>query len=245
MRQPTRGLKRWLVVCLLLPLAALAAAEDEEAAEAPDDEELTRYEVEVIVFRQWELGGSDAERWPERVPEPHFPIWQVPLGCNDGAPADIEADEDHELVCLPGERRQLTGEWRRMAQSGDYRPLYHLAWEQPGYPEERSVAVPVPLSWQPLPPEQALGLEPAPPRLEPTVYGLLRVHRERFLHAVVDLRFHRRGSGQEVDVDELLRAPVHAMREARRMRSGELHYLDHPAMGVLIEIRRAGEDPDS
>lgn len=33
------------------------------------------------------------------------------------------------------------------------------------------------------------------------------------------------------------------LREERRMRSGELHYIDHPAFGILIEVRKiAGED---
>ncbi|MCO4789722.1 hypothetical protein DK293_13990, partial [Vibrio cholerae] len=27
----------------------------------------------------------------------------------------------------------------------------------------------------------------------------------------------------------------------RRMRSGETHYLDHPLMGVIIQVRRVAE----
>ena len=37
-----------------------------------------------------------------------------------------------------------------------------------------------------------------------------------------------------IDTDDNL--PVVIMRTTRRMRSGELHYLDHPVMGILIEF---------
>lgn len=254
------------LAALTLPLPLIA----EEADEAAAEDERTWYEVELIVFRQWELGGSDAERWPGRTPEPHYPVWQVPADCEGISEPETDTDtydaaldaleqemEDDEidspaeiaprdaLRCLPEDRRRLTREWDELRSSGDYRPLYHLAWEQPGYAEADSVAIPVPLYWQPRPSEQALGIEPAPPRLEPMVYGLIRIYRERFLHAVVDLRFQRFGSGFDVEPEELLRAPVHVMREARRMRSSQLHYIDHPALGILIEIRERRADDNS
>ncbi|WP_295802002.1 CsiV family protein [uncultured Microbulbifer sp.] len=38
---------------------------------------------------------------------------------------------------------------------------------------------------------------------------------------------------------------VAVLNEARRLRSGELHYIDHPKLGVLIEIRKVTpEEPD-
>ena len=233
---------------------ALEEAAPDEAESTPvteDDEKggegepLPWYEVEVIVFRQWELGGSDRERWPSGVRDPYYPLWQLPLGCGwDSGDAagdeDIEAGSeelDHSFRCLPEDRLQMRAEWNALRGSGDYRPLIHIGWEQPGIDEDHSIAVPVPVYWQPPPAEEVLGIEPAPPRLNPEVYGLIRVYRERFLHAVVDLRFLRTGSGAEVDIEEMLRAPVHVMQQSRRMRSGQRHYLDHPALGVIIEVR--------
>jgi hypothetical protein len=57
--------------------------------------------------------------------------------------------------------------------------------------------------------------------------GLVRVSRGRFLH---------------LDTDLLLRDPgmatAYRVRLNRRMRSNELHYVDHPKLGIVIQARR-------
>lgn len=59
------------------------------------------------------------------------------------------------------------------------------------------------------------------------VSGLVRVRRGRFLHLDTDLVLHDAMNGQ----------PYH-VRHKRRMRSDELHYVDHPKVGVLVEATR-------
>jgi hypothetical protein len=91
--------------------------------------------------------------------------------------------------------------------------------------------------------------------------GTLRVHRARYLHIEADLLYYRPLDGDAsaapapaddpnaapiVDspdtalIEQLLaeidRAPrLFRLTESRRMRSRELHYLDHPLFGVLVE----------
>ena len=57
--------------------------------------------------------------------------------------------------------------------------------------------------------------------------GLIRLTRGRFLHLDADLALREPGSDQ----------PVH-IKFNRRMRSGELHYVDHPKLGILIQAER-------
>ena len=61
--------------------------------------------------------------------------------------------------------------------------------------------------------------------------GLVRISVQRYLHAEFDLvlRQDADGFGQR----------QYRFKEKRRMRSRKLHYLDHPRMGILIEIRPA------
>lgn len=90
--------------------------------------------------------------------------------------------------------------------------------------------------------------------------GTLRVHRSRYLHVEADLLYYRPldgdtsvppgndpGGSTMLDspdtalIAQLLaeedRAPrVFRLTESRRMRSRELHYLDHPLFGMLVEI---------
>lgn len=187
----------------------------------------------------------------------------------EGAPVTPSADANNEdnqgknanrgdvtFICLPEERRQLGEAWQKIRRSGDYSQLYYAAWAQPELGEDESIAVPIPFHWRPSSPSpSALGQGPfdsldaagdaaghAPLTIEP-VYGLVRVFTERYIHAVVDMRMHRSASGAEVDVQEWLRAPLHVMHQSRRMRGGDLHYLDHPTLGILIVVRPVDEAP--
>ncbi|MBK5936845.1 hypothetical protein CCR81_08485 [Halorhodospira halophila] len=255
-RRPRRGLAGVVLSATLLLTGGAGVSVSAQAAEADE-----WYEVEVIVFRQWEQGGRHAERWPTRADLPHYPLWQIPAGCgsdqasrrelgieDDPASAEIETDDldaqETRLHCLPAERRRLTAHWGALTRSDAYQPLYHLAWLQPGVGRDRAVAVPVPYHWTPPTEAEARNQELRDPQYQPPAFGLIRIYRERFLHAAVDLRLHWRAVGREIDEAEQIRAPLHRMQENRRMRSGELHYLDHPALGVLIIIHPADQPPD-
>lgn len=211
---PTRHRPRWALSGLLFLLFSLVGAAGLVLPGSVAAEQ--EYDVELIIFRQWEARGDGAEAWPLTVTAPHFGRWQ-PLGARG-------------FQRLSGNQLQLHGARQRLEQSDAYQPLLHIGWRQAGLPRNRSVAVPLPPTW--MPPEDPEAWDPS---LEPQpLYGLVRIYRERFLHAVVDLRYRR-------DADDrsglLPTGAVHALRQSRRMRSNELHYLDHPALGVLIEIR--------
>ena len=92
--------------------------------------------------------------------------------------------------------------------------------------------------------------------------GTVRVHRARYLHVQADLLYYRPldtdidaavSPGDDPDAAPMLDSPDTALielllaeedtaprlfrlTESRRMRSSELHYLDHPLFGVLVEI---------
>ncbi|PSW07288.1 peptidoglycan binding protein CsiV [Photobacterium lipolyticum] len=44
---------------------------------------------------------------------------------------------------------------------------------------------------------------------------------------------------KKVEVEEFLKS--YRLSQQQRMRSGETHYLDHPLMGMIIQVRRVGE----
>lgn len=85
-------------------------------------------------------------------------------------------------------------------------PLLHLAWRQPVGPRDNS-------DW--------IWLDGG------QVSGLVRIGLGRFLHIDTDLALRN----PEGDQPQVIRSIDH-----RRMRSGELHYLDHPAFGILVRI---------
>ena len=100
----------------------------------------------------------------------------------------------------------------------------HAGWVQPGLPDDQT---------KPFDLAQLGVLNPR---------GSVRVYLSRFLHVSLDLAY------QEAAVPELASAaPAGDLREVtfahryrltteRQARSGELHYFDHPAFGVLVKI---------
>lgn len=62
--------------------------------------------------------------------------------------------------------------------------------------------------------------------------GLIRVGRGRFLHLDADLLLQPAGAAEPARI-----------RLSRRMRSGELHYVDHPQVGILIQAERYRPEP--
>lgn len=204
------------LLLVLLSLFALPAAAQESAQ---------WYEVEVIVFRQWESGGADAERPRADVP---------PLGAENVV--SLRGPEPGQPLTpyarlSPNEMR-LHGVKQVLEKHRGYEPLLHVGWRQPGLGQAGAPAVALPAGWLPGAGE------------EPMLRGLIKVYRERYLHADVDLRYgHNEGLAQLQGPEGKMAstgtmADVH--RQSRRMRSGELHYLDHPKLGVLIQVTPVG-----
>jgi len=86
--------------------------------------------------------------------------------------------------------------------------------------------------------------------------GTIKIHIARYLHLTTDLWLTqgsketnltwpsvptRPGSSSTKASYNLTSYPVATLRERRRMRSKELHYIDHPLMGVLILFTPIGE----
>lgn len=167
----------------------------------------------------------------------------------DGVPAPARADprqtpkagmsrEEVADFALMNEL-ELTKESKRLRNSRNYELLAHMAWIQPGYARDDAIAFPLAELAGP-----ASGL-----------HGDLTLHLSRYLHMQFDLAIADApttpgekntaplealvgfpGSWGNSDTGEL--APEYRITEKRRMRSGELHYIDHPRFGVLARISK-------
>jgi hypothetical protein len=154
------------------------------------------------------------------------------------AVAELESDLlDRSYRYLPADQHQLSGQANRLTRRQGVRVLMHERWLQP-VPERHES--------QPILVQRGIRLDKLY-QLE----GTIDVTIGRFLHLHANLWRHTPGLGME-----LLDLPVEsidggpeplqmwmlnaqryvALNESRRMRSGELHYLDHPHFGVLVRI---------
>ena len=187
---------------------------------------------------------------------PPVPLEGQPTGpaATGSQATDAEAGEETEEVppgpqppipyaLLAEDEYRLTREYQRLQRTGGrLDPVVHLAWRQPVRSREQAellyIRTPRPVTDTLM---SAQSLLEEPPKLE----GVLRVSVNRYLHVDVDLLRHERAAPDQSFVEPQLASafpiPVprynsYRMQAHRRMRSGELHYLDHPLMGVLVQI---------
>lgn len=171
------------------------------------------YRVDAIVFLN---KGATAERGR-------------PVALPDASRA-IEPDNTRALAAagirvLPDSQFALENEWKRLRNSSRHEPLLRIAWVQKQPPAERGPGLHIRFG-QPLTvvtPEGTL-LHPAP------VEGSLSLMLGRFLHLEADLVHTQPAEGGYV---------AYHLRERRRMRRDELHYLDSPRLGVLVRVVKA------
>ncbi|MCZ0953100.1 MAG: CsiV family protein [Rhodospirillaceae bacterium] len=153
---------------------------------------------------------------------------------NSGA---IAGDEPEPATSRPGstfrvlrsDELELRGALQRLQRDAGYTPLAHGGWVQATYPPEQAVPVDISL----------LGT------VNPV--GTVTLHLSRFLHVTVDLVYRAPPEPQSIQaapaadgvLNEMTLPLRYALRIQRRVRSGEVHYLDHPAIGLLVVVTPA------
>lgn len=199
---------RFLRSLLLLPLiAALVAMVPASAQQAPPA--LQSYDVELIIFRQLS-GNPTAEQWSLEAAEA-----TQRLAIPEDEPSPFGSTQvappapTTTFPALPGGRFRLTALEETLRRSRAYQPLAHIGWTQPGYPRDAAQFVPI------------NALVPASTGL----LGQIALSRGRYLHLTLDLVYAPEGSSER-----------YVLRQTRRMRSNERHYIDHPKFGVIALV---------
>jgi hypothetical protein len=188
------------------------------------------YKVEVIIFANNGSSNLSAEQWPA--------INEVPAKSAISLKPASEGELD-AYQALPGSLLSLHQEKAQLRASGKYRILYHTGWMQP----------------------VAETLRPKPVRIyggnildngSCELEGYIGIGRGRYLHFRPDLYFNRSLSPTESGQSRLAASGSGAvntarlyipevltvnLNQARRMRSKDLHFIDHPLFGVLVEMK--------
>ncbi len=138
---------------------------------------------------------------------------------------------------LPDDKLQLEEIHQKLtATRGRLEPLVHMAWRQQVEAPESAQSL-----YLQLPTDEATQSEL--PQLE----GRIKISVKRYLHVDFDLVLRQLATPPTTDEATLSALSpnyqAYRMQAHRRMRSKELHYIDHPLMGILIIARRY-ETPD-
>lgn len=232
-KQITRALALLLSLLLCPPL--LLAEEEGERW----------YEVEILLFTQNNSVYRDSEVWPLDYTLPSI-AKSVELSASG---SERGAARPTPFSRIPEGKLRLRQEAERFSRAKDVDLVLHLGWYQPGLPEEKAKAVHIV--------SDAMVTASNGAGVQPKIEGTLRLILSRYLHLEsdmvlrealpeksLDLPDYRAGTPQSNEDDTVATIPrsnsqsyqVYHMEESRRMRSGEIHYLDHPLFGIVALV---------
>jgi len=163
----------------------------------------------------------------------------------------------------------LKGAEQRLRGSGHYRPLLHIGWVQPLDSSDQGTALHIYDGMEAArpggaavtgannetdtaPAQKEAASQPEAPQPKATeetpriLNGTFTLRRGRFLHVDVDMAYRKTyvpaGTPPEGGAAQPVTRYVR-MTQSRRLRSDELHYLDHPLFGVLFVVSNYQEKP--
>ena len=179
------------------------------------------YEVELLIFRN--LGGRET---PEN--------WGIEaagsgqrLAIPDDEPSPFSATETPPppvatatFPALPAAKMKLTAIEDTMRRSRGYQPIAHVGWTQPGFARNAakylSVSSLVPSYIRPAGTDRPVARPLSASHIGP---GVRRARRRANRHSAI------------------------VLRQTRRMRSNERHYIDSPKIGVIAVITPSSSEP--
>lgn len=220
------------------------------------------YRVELLMFER-RLGAP--EELPERynpvpMPERGVPLWvngdwqpSKPLETDDdNGTAGTPVEQTPDILALPPGELRLDGIARSLQKDSGYRILAFTGWQNPFPDGYRTVPMAVDLAVD----------EEGKRRIQ----GSLQIRRQRYLHLDASL-YETRLREPRFDVAPIPRFPlvsglIHPLpaylapespafretvtwlRQNRRMRSEEVHYLDAPTFGLVVYFHPITKDDE-
>lgn len=199
------------------------------------------YKVEIIIFAQTDDQTFFSEHWP------------LQDGLQGGASPEKAQEQTGKFRLLPTSDFTLSQAEKLLASSPRYEILSHMAWQQPGLAEDKALHMPVSggKDYRDSYPErmesrwevndQGAIIEVPGPKTLNELDGSVKLVLGRYLHIYTDLIFRKPVIVERLDEETqeltetrtLFDIPI---QSHRRMRSRELHYIDHPMAGILIEV---------
>lgn len=219
------------------------------------EENIRYYDIELVVFESLEENTYNNENWPT-AKQLEIPENAAILGNKFEGKLPPEYDPKLLFNSLSVEDYQLKEEVESIQESEQYRLLLHTGWRQPGLPKKQAVTVyfnhtiaeddenteseAVESSGDTATPSTEYESETeSVARME----GLITIVLARYLHLNVEMLYKKEPRSEIVDMfdtsfleERRNKDSVFYLKQNRRMRSKETHYIDHPKFSMLVRI---------
>ncbi len=224
---------------LLILTLSYVHAEDNHADDVTAAKDLKEYDVEIIIFEDAHARYLKSETWNQ----------------NTETAEQQKATKKRNKVSRTGFKSIkpaiLKKQYRRMNGSSEYKILFYGAWRQAGLDKNKAFEINI------------NDLKNAHRvRSKNTLTGTFKLVLARYLHIYNQLNYQRKitvtaepeiiatDSETSEKQTELLNNDMtpsnglYPLNSHRRMRSKKLHYIDHPLVGMLIQINPVEKKKD-
>jgi len=198
------------------------------------------YRVELIVFTQ---------PYEADVHELYDPISPIDTSAaidfrqyscrpidHEDRPLSLFTSKDEVAACLNGFLRlnelsePMIAERLSLEKSPAYKVLHHVAWRQPALDPKRASAV------------RLTNMADTSNHNTAVLDGTVKLSQEQFLQLDIELTYlpERTATANSTEMPQGL-----ALRILRKLRSGNLNYMDHPLLGILAKVTKIEEEENS
>lgn len=217
-------------IILLFLTVNFPAAEEKDTAD-----QMQKYDIEIIIFEDAHARYINSETWQQDVPDEAKSLI-------DNATSNKTTDNLDKLSLSEinaGSYKSLKpkilkSEYKRINGSSEYNVLFYSAWRQTGLDESKAFDIDI---------DELVNLHNN--KSQNAIHGHLKVVLARYLHFYGDLDYQRPIDKSVANTDtidasvdasaqttetgvDLISHQSYPMQIHRRMRSKELHYIDHP-----------------
>jgi hypothetical protein len=192
---------------------------------------LIEYDVEIIIFEDAHARYINSEYWHEN-PDLTIAVTETEAGTGISEKNNNEKMKTGNFKTI--KPAILGQEYKRINNSSEYNVLFYGSWRQTGLDENKAFDIDI---------EELKNIHKTTSKN--TITGHFKLELARYLHIYADLEYLRNqkkaitekpaADTLSVDSSESEEAP-YPIKIHRRMRSKELHYIDHPLVGMLIQI---------
>ena len=193
------------------------------------------YRVEMIIFKQPAELKAEAALLESAAPLETAGAIDfrqhtcLPVQADPEKPAPLRTEQE-VARCLEGYTRlnelsqPMVQERLRLEDSGQYGIVKHTAWRQPA-----------------LPPEEARRVRVTADTGAAVLDGTVELSREQFLQLDMELQYRPTPAEPDGDAEE---AESLTVRVFRKLRPGEINYMDHPLIGILARVAPIEDEAD-
>lgn len=180
------------------------------------------YDFSVVIFEDTSNQYINSEKWES------YESLQLSRdkAINDSTPANTAGINISDI-----KTDMLDNQISKLKTTSRYKILVQKSWRQTGLDAESAVDIHI---------DSTSGTVNGTPGYEyrSSIEGTIKVILGRYLHMYFDMIYRKPGNNT-VYKDNAVRInnnvyEVYRIKSHRRMRSNELHYIDHPLVGILV-----------